>query len=653
MNTTNLLLCIFPAIVLVFMLIKVKIAPKGTFHEDFLSLQQSKILQGITAISIVFHHLSQYITAYGSNWKGPITIYSSMGILFTTIFFFCSGFGLMTSFQTKPDYLKKFIKKRMPAVLIPFLISNIIYFFFVGVYFDRVDSVIDSLACIIGIRLLNTNTWFLVEIMILYLAFYFTHRFIKKPRKAMAVLSAIVGAMMIGSLLLCHDNSEKGGRWFMGEWWYNTTIFFLVGMYTARYYKKITAFCKKHYKWLLPVSIVVFLLTFGLEEMVLKLFGYYKEWEGHPGYGAKLITLLAQILASAVWLAMVLLICMKVRFRNKVLILLGKISLEIYIIHELFRSHLVYNYERSDMVLFIWVLVCSIAVAIPLHLLHQPLIRWISGPKKEIPEEEKTPERKIKEAQIRKRNRTIAVCSILVGIVVTIFVIKELYVMYVQPKIYYEEELQLLAEAEVGDVIPFGTMNTDYIKSGDERILWYVAGRQGDKVLLVSVSILAPGEFHNVYEENNWANCSLREELNGTCYEDYINDYEKGLVIETDVFTMDNEVYGTVGGRTVQDYIFILSAEEVELYFPNPEDRYMQATQAAARDGVNVDVNDGYNHATRDDNTWWWLRTMGEDGKKTAVVNQEGIIDLEGRSSTTGTGGIRPAMWISCVEISE
>ncbi|MBQ3028071.1 MAG: hypothetical protein IJD26_03260, partial [Lachnospiraceae bacterium] len=292
-------------------------------------------------------------------------------------------------------------------------------------------------------------------------------------------------------------------------------------------------------------------------------------------------------------------------------------------------------------------------VAIPLHLFHQPLIRWISGPKKEIPEEEKTPERKIKEAQIRKRNRTIAVCSILVGIVVTIFVIKELYVMYVQPKIYYEEELQLLAEAEVGDTIPFGTMNTDYIKSGDERILWYVAGRQGDKVLLVSVSILAPGEFHNVYEENNWASCSLREELNGTCYEDYINDYEKGLVIETDVFTMDNEVYGTVGGRTVQDYIFILSAEEVELYFPNPEDRYMQATQAAARDGVNVDVNDGYNHATRDDNTWWWLRTMGEDGKKTAVVNQEGIIDLEGRSSTTGTGGIRPAMWVSCVEISE
>ncbi len=649
MNTTHLLLCIFPAIVLVLMLIKIKIAPKGTFHEDFLSLEQSKILQGITAVSIVFHHLSQYITNFGNDWKGPITLYSSMGILFTTIFFFCSGFGLMTSLKTKPDYLKTFIKKRMPAVLIPFLISNIIYFLFVGVYFDRVDSVIDSIACVIGIRLINTNTWFLVEILILYVAFYLSHRFIKSKKKAMAVMSAVVTVMIVGSLLLCHDNGEKGGHWFMGEWWYNTTIFFLVGLYAAMYYDKVLAFVKKHYKWLLPVSIVGFLVLFGLEEVVIRNFGYYQEWEGHPGYGAKFITLIAQIAVCGAWLFMLLLIGMKVRIHNIILKLLGKISLEIYIIHELFRLYLVYNYERADVVLFLWVLVCSIAVAIPLHLLHTLLIRLICGPKKEIPEEEKTPEVKIKEEQVRKRNRKIRICAILVGIVLAVLVGQELYVMYVQPKIYYEEELILLADAKVGDVIPFGTMNTDYIKSGDERILWYVADRQGDKALLVSVSILAPGEFHNVYEENNWANCSLREELNGTCYEDYISDYEKEVVLETDVSTLANATYGTVGGRTVQDYVFILSAEEVELYFPNAEDRYMQATQAAARDGVNVDVNDGYNHATRDDNTWWWLRTMGEDGKKTAIVNPEGIIDLEGRSSTTGTGGIRPAMWVSCV----
>ena len=649
----NLLLCIFPAIVFIIMLVQIKIAPKGSIHEDFLSLQQSKILQGIAAVCIIFHHLSQYITNYGNEWKGPITIFSSMGILFTTIFFFCSGFGLMRSLQSKPDYLKTFRRKRLPAVLIPFMVSNALYLVLVGMYFGSVDSVIESLGCLFGLRLVNTNTWFLVEIMILYLAFYLTHRYIKKPGRAMGAMSIIVVLMITVSLLLGHDPSKDGGLWFMGEWWYNTTIFFLVGLYMAKYYDKVLAFLKKHYKWLLPVSIVAFLATFGLEEFVLGAFGYYQEWEGHPGYGAKVLTLLAQILTCSVWLLMLLLISMKVQVKNILLILLGKISLELYIIHELFKVFLTYEYERESMALFTWVIILSIAMAIPLHLLHKLLIHLVTSERIKVSEEELSLDKKLELKKKKKRMKEFAIAGSVVLVVLCGFVISELYVMYVQPKVYYEEELQMLATAEEGDIIPFGTMNTDYIKSGDERIFWMVLDRQDDKVLLMSVSALAPGEFHNVYEENNWANCSLRQMLNGICYEEYISDYEKELIIETDTFTMNNAVYGTPGGRTVKDYVFILSAEEVEQYLPDAEDRNVQATQAAARDGVNVDIKDGYNHESRDNNTWWWLRTMGEDGKKTVMVNQEGEIVYEGRASTTGTGGIRPAMWVRCEAASE
>ena len=652
MNIEYLLLCIFPAIMFIIMLVQIKVAPKGSIHEDFLSLQQSKILQGIAAVGIIFHHLSQYITNYGSEWRGPITIFSSMGILFTTIFFFCSGFGLMQSLKNKPDYLKTFMRKRMPAVLIPFMISNAIYLVMVGMYFGSVNSVLESLACLFGFRLVNTNTWFLVEIMILYLAFYFTHRFMKKPGKALGAMSVIVVLMITVSLLLGHDPSKDGGLWFMGEWWYNTTIFFLAGLFMARYYEKVLAFFKKHYKWLLPVSIVVFLVTFGLEGFVRNIFGYYQEWEGHPGYGAKAITLFAQILACSAWLLMLLLINMKVQVKNILLVLLGKISLEVYIIHELFKVFLTYDYERDGMALFIWVLLLSIGVAIPLHLLHNLLIRLLTGDKIKVAESELSLDQKMERKKKKKQKKQLAVIGSIVLVVLCGFIISELYVMLIQPKVYYKEEVEILATAEVGDIIPFGTMNTDYIKSGDERILWYVADRQGDKVLLTSVAALAPGEFHNVYEDNSWANCSLRETLNGVFYEEYINNYEKELLIETDVFTSDNEIYGTTGGKTVQDYVFLLSAEEVELYFPNAEDRYVQATQAAARDGANVDVNDGYNNAERDNNTWWWLRTMGADGKKTVIVNQEGDIDYEGKHSTVATGGIRPAMWVSC-EASE
>ena len=653
MNIEYLLLCIFPAIVFIIMLVQIKIAPKGSIHEDFLSLEQSKILQGLAAVGIIFHHLSQYITKFGNEWHGPITIFSSMGILFTTIFFFCSGFGLMQSLKSKPDYLKTFLRKRIPAVLIPFIISNAIYLVLVGMYFGSVNSVLESLACLFGFRLVNTNTWFLVEIMILYLAFYFTHRFIKKPGKAMGAMSIIIVLMITVSLLLGHDRSKDGGLWFMGEWWYNTTIFFLAGLFMAKYYDKVLAFLKKHYKWLLPVSIVAFLATFGLEEFVRTTFGYYQEWEGHPGYGAKAITLLAQTIACATWLLMLLLISMKVRVKNILLVLLGKISLEIYIIHDLFKVFLTYEYERDSLALFIWVILLSIGVAIPLHLIHRLLIRLVTGDRVKISETELSLDKKLELKKKKKRMRELAIVGSIVLVILCGFIVSELYVMLIQPGVYYREEVELLADAEVGDIIPFGTMNTDYVKSGDERILWYVLDRQDDKLLLISVSALSPGEFHNVYEETSWANCSLREMLNGVFYEEYINHYEKELLIETDVFTSDNEEYGTAGGRTVQDYVFLLSAEEVEQYFPNEEDRYAQATQAAARDGANVDINDGYNHAQRDNNTWWWLRNMGADAKKTVVVDAEGDIDYEGRHSTVATGGIKPAMWVSCDGASE
>lgn len=649
----SLLLCIFPAIVLIVMLIGIKFAPKGSIHEDFMSLQQGKILQGLAAIGIILHHLTQEITNYGSIWKGPITIFSSMGILFTSIFFFYSGYGLMTSLDKKPDYLKTFMRKRMPSVLLPFMLSNAIYLVFVAMYFGYVNSVIDSLICFWGFRLVNTNTWFLVEILILYLAFYFTHRYIKDKNKALYVLTGFVGLMVLGSFLILHDESKVGGCWFMGEWWYNTTAFFLAGLYFARYADKIVSFMKKHYKWLLPVSVVGFVLLFGLEEVVIRFFGYYQEWEGHPGYGAKLITLLAQTLVCGAWISMLLLIQMKVRIRNKVLILLSKISLELYIVHDLFMKHMLFENEMRDLVLFIWVMVSSLGVAVILHLLIWWLLHLITANKVQIPEDEMNLDQKLEAKIKKKRKKTALLWLAIVVALLTFFVCSELYVMYVQPKIYYEEEIVLLEEAKVGDVVPFGTMNTDYIKSGDERILWYVADRQGDKMLLVSVSALAPGDLHNVAEDIYWAGCSLREELNGTFYEEYINDYEKELVIKTDIVTSANPVYGTGGGRTVQDYVFILSADEVELYFPTEEERNLQATQAAARDGVNVAVNDGYDYKERQDNTWWWTRTKGSDGRRMVIINPAGEIDWEGKRANVASGGIRPAIWVSCTAAAE
>ncbi len=652
MNTEYWILCIFPAILLVIMLIKVKIARKGTIHEDFLSLEQSKILQGIAAVGIIFHHLSQYITDYGNVWKGPITIFSNIGIFFTTIFFFCSGYGLVISYKTKPDYLKNFFKKRIPAVLIPFMLSNVIYLVFVGLYFRNVGSVLEGIANFFGLILINTNTWFLVEILILYVAFYFIFKHIKKPVKALTVMGIFLMALITFSLLLGHDKSATGGHWFMGEWWYNTSIFFWVGMIVAQYYDKMLAFAKKHYKWLLPATIILFLAAFAGEEVVRVSWGYYQEWEGHPGYGAKAFTLIAQTVACSFWLLMILLIGLKVKWNNKLLILLGKISLELYIIHDIFKVHItISRYKREDWVVFLWVIALSIGAAVMLRLLHHFLIKLVTEKKRKLEPEEYTYEQKIKEKQRKKRIAIWATCGMIAILIVGIAAVKELYQIFVLPTKYYEEEVVLLANAEVGDEIFFGTLDLEGTDYGKDRIVWIVVDKQDESVLLVSKYVIASKEYHNSYQEITWSECNLRKLLNEDFLDMVFSKYEKEKILTTDINTTENVEFGTAGGVDTEDRIFILSAEEVALYFPENDARCLTWAPEGGQEELNVTNEKSENQI--DNNCWWWVRNMGETPKQAVVIDAKGEFSYKGRHITTASGGVRPAMWVSCEDLSE
>ena len=88
-----------------------------------------------------------------------------------------------------------------------------------------------------------------------------------------------------------------------------------------------------------------------------------------------------------VFLFLVLLLMLKVRFSNKVLQFLGEISLELYLIHNLFLMGL-RNPEminiRGTFSYVIAVLVCSLVLAFLLHKLDQLIIHGLSGKKNRI-----------------------------------------------------------------------------------------------------------------------------------------------------------------------------------------------------------------------------------------------------------------------------
>ena len=79
-----------------------KRADENSFNSDFLSIRATKSLQGLAAFGVLCHHISQTEILQKS---GEIQVFKEVGFLFTGIFFFVSGYGLLKSLDTKRDYL--------------------------------------------------------------------------------------------------------------------------------------------------------------------------------------------------------------------------------------------------------------------------------------------------------------------------------------------------------------------------------------------------------------------------------------------------------------------------------------------------------------------------------------------------------------------
>lgn len=623
MRVSDYLLCIYPIVIMGILLFRAQSTGKGKFREEFWGRSDAKALQSAATLFIILHHLVQSVTDYGALDKGPVTVFAFAGILFTAVFFFFSGYGLVTSLYTKPDYLDGFLRKRVMSVLIPFLLTNIIYTFTVGVDSERIGDALDVFTSVLGITLINTNAWFIVEILILYFAFYLSFKQIKNEKNSFAIMGLVVVGMVMVSLLLGHDQTRVNGHWFQGEWWYNTTVLFFIGMLTAKYKSRVAGFMKKNDKWLFPVSLAAFLAFLLLSIAVAELGGYYQEWEGHAGYAEKAVSLIAQLPVCIVFVVILLLVNMKFRFGNRVLLFLEGISLELYLVHDLFKIMLSTVFTFPDVLFFLLVYVCSVLLAFGLSKIHHLLFEcWITY-KGTTNYSILMDEARVRAFALQRKVRIVYTLYAFCVLMTVILTIIKGYRNYIWPVQNYKEEVEILPTVQIGSQILFGAYEMDNFNSGKERISWRVIDVQEGRALLVSQQGLAGCYYHAHHTDTSWNSSTIRELLNEEFYEEAFCRQERELIVQ-------NEETG--------DNVFLLSAEEALRYFEDDEDRLLEATQNALGGGINQN--------RRNDCSWWWLRDTGGDAKKAAVVTMFGEIDLIGEHVNAASGGVRPAVWV-------
>lgn len=318
---------------------------KDGFHGDYLSIKSTQAVRGVMAMLVLFYHLCQKL-------QGVKVLFfiDNFGIMCVATFFFLSGYGLQKNYMEKPNYRQRILAKRIPAVLVPFLILNLLYW---GYYYLTGDPM--TLADIManqakGVPLVDYS-WYMFVILLIYCNYYLSS-FLFKPGSWGMVLYHVLS--VAAWMLLC----EAMGYPFH---WYHTVMAFVVGPVWAMAGEKIKERMQQHYWRSLGIALVVFLgfyaaalKTAGLSEVITPLF-----WA-----------------SCCAFIPLLLLVLMKFSIGNPILDFWGKISFELYGLQGLFirllRSEVCYI--END---FLWcaaVIAASMAGGWVLHCLLQKLL---------------------------------------------------------------------------------------------------------------------------------------------------------------------------------------------------------------------------------------------------------------------------------------
>ena len=163
---------------------------------------------------------------------------------------------------------------------------------------------------------------------------------------------------------------------------------------------------------------------------------------------------------------------------------------------------------------------------------------------------------------------------------------------------------------------------------------WLVLDVQGNKALLLTKEIIEYRPYHTELVDITWEKCTLREYLNGEFYHSFSTE-DKNRIVESSVTNAANPEYGTDGGASTNDKIFLLSLDEAKYYFPNDAARIVRK-------------NDG-------SDAFWWLRSPGLETILAATVlgsgkqdnTRSGTLGYAGSGVNYDNRGVRPALWLT------
>ena len=478
--------------------------------------------------------------------------------------------------------------------------------------------------------LINSNGWFIVEIVIIYLLFYAFFSLIKNKDIALTLLSISIILIIIYSFTQGHDVEGDKSHWFRGEWWYNSTITFIFGMLYARFKATLDRFLFRHYKLKITIFAVLSVVAIYASVFVLNRYGYYGE--GLQGRNDAIVTLVIQSIACIICTTFVLLLNMRITVGNKALKYISGISVELFLIHGYFVNRIFGGIPMNDILRFVTGLVCSIICTAIVSPLINRLIKLILSLLNRERIINDTLEAKAAEEARARRIKIIRNVMAIIIIVLMLGMLTLRFGRLIFAKSEYESECEMLRSAEVGDKVLWGRFEADPKIPGEERVEWIVIDKKGNLVTLLSSKGIAGSYYHQKHEDITWHDCDLRAILNSDKFNKMFSKYEIERVCDT---------HG--------DYFTLLTPTQAKEVFDDDMSRKLDVTLAAELSGTN---NNRIKKLHQWDmkwyaSSWWWLRGENTQGQITApIVETDGSIVTDTKYVNKPGGAIRPVIMV-------
>lgn len=177
--------------------------------------------------------------------------------------------------------------------------------------------------------------------------------------------------------------------------------------------------------------------------------------------------------------------------------------------------------------------------------------------------------------------------------------------------------------------------------------LWRVLDRKDNKVLIITEEVIERRAYHTKYKDTTWHVCDLRQYLNNAFYNSF-EQTNRSRILPVLNHNPNNPWYGTRSGNDSQDFVFLLSLDEVCRYFGDSTDKLYH--RGNNRYWKKNDVNNKLRLAGLAGTThcwWWWLRSPGRHNRLAAYVHgTDGCVGVNGNNITNPEGGVRPALWL-------